>query len=181
MCCRWTYQCDWENTKTHSFVKFLSIHPLIHYSTRLLVHSHETQFRNPGMLTRTQVWRPRPGPRTGGSRPRPGPRTKLSRPRPRTRPSSPSSEPRTSVLFLRTTKDKGPGPRTTSLQKSQLFQCANNKTFILFNLYLPKAELMAKSCGVIVVKTTITHSSPSLVKGNFQASFVCQTASSQSH
>ena len=50
--------------------------------------------------------RPRPGPRTRPSRPRTGPRTGGSRPR---------TGPRTARLSLRTIKDQGPRPRTTSL------------------------------------------------------------------
>ena len=87
-----------------------------------------------GMLARTQASRPRPGPRTGGSRPRPGPRPGPSRPRPRpgsrTQRSRPRPGPRTQVLSLRTTKDQGPRPRTTSLHASTSTSTSTRKLYL---------------------------------------------------
>jgi len=57
--------------------------------------SQLTPLVSPVMLTRTWPSRPRTGPRTWPSRPRTGPRTE--------------------IWSLRTTKDRGPRPRTTSL------------------------------------------------------------------
>jgi len=59
--------------------------------------------------------------------------------------------------------------------------CIKRLPYLSQNVYVPETKLIAKNFGVRVTKTVIANSSPAASVVNFQASFVCNPASDQSH